>query len=455
MKILFPDPQRMVDLNHPKLAFCPFLISDDGFYPQEANQYLRERSLAEWRPRLGQSAWLVEGQGVVQTRASRETMARRLVEFFRWCDTNKKDWRKINYLDDLLCDWQVGLLNGTASSSGEELVNATVNAYVSEAAYFLTWAAIRGYREPFNVDLNETKVRKSSGRHAYSSVAVATQTRVGSLVVKPDFNMLPSNQEIEKWLHEVHYLRGPVKRLACETIVRTGLRITECIELQLKDIPAKVNGSWPRTKLSSEGLVVFVHLGNKGKKQSPGSLESVNPRAVYFPLDLAERIYHYITEVRTTLILRGIDREKDKEVRQRRMKAPKPTHLWVGERYGLPFSAGMLRRVWRGVPSRPPGWHPHTGREFFAVETIVKYSKDLCESRGVFQIDGVNQLGWLDALLSQQIRVILSPIMGHLSEETTNLYLRKIKHRLVEVMGHPAIMWANICSEDGEQLEEE
>ena len=455
LKILFPDPQRMVDLNYPKLAYCPFLIADDGSYPREANQYLRERSLAEWRPRLGQSAWLVEGRGVVQTRASREAMSRRLVEFFRWCDNSKKDWRKVNYLEDLLCEWQSGLLNGTVSCTRKGLSNGTVNLYVTEAAFFLTWAAMRGYREPFIVDLNEVKVRKSSGNHTYSGAPVAIQTRVGSLAVKPDFKMLPTNQEIEKWLHEVHYLRGPVKRLACETIVRTGLRITECVELQVTDIPVKVKGSWPRTKLSSEGLAVVVHIGNKGKKQNPGSLESVNPRTVYFPLDLAERIYHYITEVRTTLILRGIDLEKDKAVRQKRLKAQKPTHLWVGERYGLPFTSGMMRKAWKSVPSCPHGWHPHTGREFFAVETMVKYAKDLCESRGVFQVSGVNQLGWLDALLSQQVKVILSPLMGHISEDTTNIYLRKLKHRLVEIMGHPAIMWANICAEDGEHLEDE
>ncbi len=455
MKIIFPDHQRMMALDHPKLAYCPFLINDDGAYPREANQYLRERSLAEWRPRLGQASWANEGRGVIQTRASREAMARRLVEFLRWCARSGKDWRSVNYMDDLLTNWQTGLLVGTAGTAGKPLSNGTVNVYVSEAVYFLTWAAIRKYREPFAVDLNEAKVRKSSGNHAYSGDAVATQTRLGALVVTPDFAMLPTNEEIAKWLHEVHCLRGPVKRLACETIVRTGLRITECTELQLTDIPTKINGSWPRTKVSSEGLAVTVHLGNKGAKVHPGSLESVRPRTVYLPLDLAERIDHYINEVRATLILRGIDREKDKAVRQRLMKSPKPTHLWVGERYGLPFSSGMLRKAWTGVPSCPSGWHPHVGREFFAVETMVRYAKDLCESRSVFQVSGVNQLGWLDSLLSQQIKVILSPIMGHMSEDTTNLYLRKLKHRLVEIMGHPAIMWANICSDDGDEIDKD
>lgn len=454
MKVLFPDPQRMVDLGHAKLSYCPFLIADNGSYLRDANQYLRERSCAEWLPRLGQSASKIKSKAVVQTRASREAMARRLMEFLRWCNRSGKDWRAVDYEDDLLGTWQVGLLTGTLSTSGRELTNETVNVLMSEACYFLTWAADRKYRPPFSVVLNEVGVNKSSGSYTYSGEKVPTQTRMGSLTPMPNFSMLPTDREIERWLHEVHYLRGPVKRLCCETICRTGLRITECIELQVTDIPAKVNGAWPRTKMFAEGLAVKVHRGNKGRKVSPGSLESVTPRTVFVPLDLAERIDHYIQEVRSTLILRGIDRIKDKSECQRRMKSPKPTHLWIGETSGLHFSSGMLYKSWTNVPSCPKDWHPHTGREFFAVETMVQYAISLCESRSVFQVSGVNQLGWLDALMANQVKVILSPLMGHVSEDTTNLYLRKMKHRLVELMGHPATMWAEICADEGENLDE-
>jgi len=115
----------------------------------------------------------------------------------------------------------------------------------------------------------------------------------------------------------------------------------------------------------------------------------------------------------------------------------------------------MLYKSWTNVPSCPAGWHPQTGREFFAVETMVQYAKDLCEARDVFQVVGVNQLGWLDSLMANQIKVILSPLMGHVSDETTNIYLRRMKHRLVEIMGHPAIMWSEICGDDGENLDHE
>lgn len=447
----------MIELNHAKLSHCPFVIGDDGSYPPEVNQYLRERSLGEWIPRLGQSAWNQEGKAVVQTRASREAMARRLVEFLRMCDHSDppKDWRAVDYEYDLLDTWQTGLLTGTLSTSGKGLTNGTVNVLISEAAYFLTWAAVRKYRPPFTVTLNTARVNRSSGRHTYSNEKTPNQTRMGSLPAQPDFTMLPTDQEVERWLHEVHYLRGPVKRLACETICRSGLRITECTELQVTDIPQKVDGAWPRTSVLAEGLAVKVHRGNKGRKVSPGSLESVNPRTVYLPLDLAERIHHYIHEGRSTLILRGIDRIKDKADRHRRMRGPKPTHLWIGETYGLPFSSGMLYKSWTNVPSCPAGWHPHVGREFFAVETMVQYAKNLIEARGVFQVTGVNQLGWLDSLMSNQIKVILSPLMGHVSDETTNIYLRKLKHRLVEIMGHPAIMWAKICADEGDDLDQE
>lgn len=455
MKIVFPSPERMAELSHPKLAHCPFLIGDDGSYPREVNQYIRERSLGEWIPRLGQAASRNLGNAVVQTRASREAMARRLIECLRWCERAGKDWREVDYEEDLLGTWQTGLLTGTLSTSRKKLSNGTVNVLVSEAAYFLTWAADRKYRAPFSVTVNTAKVTRSSGNHTYSGEKVAVQTRMGSLTAMPDFTMLPTDDEVRKWLHEVHYLRGPVKRLACETICRTGMRIQECSQLLVTDIPQKVDGQWPRDKVLNSALRVRVHVGNKGKKVSAGSMESVKPRDVYFPIDLAERIYDYLHGLRSTLILRGIDRIKDKVERQRRMRAPKPTRLWVGEKYGQPFTSNMLYKSWTGVPSCPTGWHPHVGREFFAVETMVKYAKDLIEARGVFQVSGVNQLGWLDSLISNQIKVILSPLMGHVSDETTQLYLKKLKHRLVDIMGHPAIAWAEICSVEGDELDDE
>jgi hypothetical protein len=67
----------MVSLGQAKLAYVPFLIGDDGGYPKEANQYLRERCLAEWRPQLGQSAE-PSGKIVIPTRQSRDGIARLL-----------------------------------------------------------------------------------------------------------------------------------------------------------------------------------------------------------------------------------------------------------------------------------------------------------------------------------------------------------------------------------------
>jgi hypothetical protein len=101
----FPSPQRMIDLAHAKLSHCPFVIGDDGSYLPEVNQYLRERFLGEWIPRLGQSAWKKDGKAISQTKASRAAMARRLVEFLRWCDRSDppKDWRAVDYETDLLC----------------------------------------------------------------------------------------------------------------------------------------------------------------------------------------------------------------------------------------------------------------------------------------------------------------------------------------------------------------
>lgn len=446
MKVLFPDPKRMAELGYPTLSYCPYIISDDGTYLREANQYLRERSLAEWVPRLGQGA-AQRYKARVQTVVSREAMARRLVEFLRWSIQQQKDWREVNYIDDLLSVWQPGLLLGTASTSGKKLKHSTVNALVTEAALFLTWAADRKYRQPFSLLLNTARVNKSRGDHSHSGKKSEVEIRLGSLPERPALLSLPSDGEIKKWIHEVHYLRGPVKALASETICRTGLRITECMELLVSDIPEKIDGCWPEKWLRDGSVPVLVHRGNKGQKIHPGSLESVNPRTVYLPLDLADRIAHYIQEGRSTLILRAINSIPDRHERDRRMRAPRPSRLWIGETSGLPFSSGMLYKAWTTVPSCPKCWHPHKGRELFAVNTIVSYMRDLLEVKGITEIAGVNQLGWLDGLMVGQIRIILSPLLGHVSEKTSEIYLKAAKQRLVEVFGHPALLWDEMCSD--------
>lgn len=434
----------MHELDHAPLSYCPFIIADDGSYPREANQYLRERALAEWVPQLGQSGE-VKYRVRVHTKRSSETMARRLIEFLRWCLRESKDWRSVTYLEDLLSEWQPSLLLGTRSTSGKKLANSTVTGLISEAILFLTWAAVREYRGPFKVILNVAAVNKSKGDRTYGHKKSIVETRLGSLSPAPQLMKLPEDSQISQWLREVELLRGPVKRLACETICRTGLRITECAQLLVTDFPNKTNGSWPRDVIENESVRVLIHRGNKGPKIHAGSLESTKPRYVYFPIDLADRIANYICEGRPTLIMRAINSIKDKHERQIRSRSVKPTRLWIGEKSGLPFTSGMLYKSWTSVPGCPADWHPHAGREFFAVDTVVTYMRDLLATKSIIRISGVNQLAWLDGLMSGQIRIILSPLLGHVSEDTSRKYLKAGKHRLVEIFGHPALIWDEIC----------
>lgn len=142
MRVIFPDPTRMHALGYSKLAYVPFLIAEDGNYPVEANRYLRERACLEWRPKVeyGDERFRFN---VSQTINSLEAMARRLMEFLLWCDKEQypSAWREVSYQDDLIENWQKGMLNGSASRSQKRLCNETVNARIAEACYFLIWAA--------------------------------------------------------------------------------------------------------------------------------------------------------------------------------------------------------------------------------------------------------------------------------------------------------------------------
>lgn len=75
------------------------------------------------------------------------------------------------------------------------------------------------------------------------------------------------------------------------------------------------------------------------------------------------------------------------------MKSPKPTHLWVGERYGLPFSSGMCAK--RGPVChrvRPDGMDQLWDVSFSPSKQWSDTQKT-SESRSVFQVSGYNRVG--------------------------------------------------------------
>lgn len=177
MRWVLPPKGFFVDLDVPKLQYIPILIGEAGSYPVEANRYLIERSCGEWAPGLDESV-----DPPIPTLKSRKNIASRVCAFFYWCDQVAcLNWRTMTYAEDLLQNFQAGLISGTASLTSKPLSPSTINLYVDEACAFLTWAGDRGYREAFKVPQRRVRLSASSGAHSHSYQGKGVVLRLGKL----------------------------------------------------------------------------------------------------------------------------------------------------------------------------------------------------------------------------------------------------------------------------------
>lgn len=452
-----PNAPALAELGFASIAHVPFLMREDGYYPAEVNRYIRARALLELELKLGTKEGLGESKRTNSRRRrtflslqSVKAIAEKIGEFLRWCDKTERDWRSIEYVADVI-QWQRQLLAGTASASGKALGPDRVNQLINEACYFLTWAsetpsdAAVAMRSPFYVPASEVWADiASSGTSAVSPRKEIKEVRAGALPSAPLKLSLPEPHEVEKWL-EAMRARFPVKALMAETITSAGLRISEVNQMLPETLPPR--DQW-RRRMSDGHLLVWITHGIKGPKESPFSAKSVRPREVPFPLDLAERIDHYRNVTRPNQLRIWIKSGKDREERARRSRAPKPTRLWLSESSNQPFANKQLYVAWTQVAHCPEDWHPHAGREYFAVETIVAWVRNDLVARGATKVP---ELTWLMGAMRDQVRLLLTPILGHVSDETTRIYLRQVHRRLIAEFGHPALSWSNHVDTDEER----
>lgn len=438
MRVIARDPHQLEAAGYPSLVHVPFLIHEDGTYPDEANRYIRVRSLCEWQLRMGNESQPSRSGRRFLTAQTAHAVAWRIGAFLDWCEETKRDWRKACYFDDLIMAWQPKLLSGEASKSGKPLSHDAANVLISEACYFLTWAGdpLRGLREPFNVVTNSFSVSTSKGTSANGDRKRNVESRVGALAPTRAQFFLPTPEEVGIWMLGMRS-RYPVKALMAELILVTGIRLSECCEWRIDTLPPKEQ--WT---IHDGKVTVVLRHGIKGPKVTPGSTLSARPRDIEIPIELALRINHYATVTRPTQLLRWTKSDKTPEGRTKRIRAQKPIHLWLSEFSNQPFDKNQLYNAWTTAPGCPRGWHPHRGRHFFAVETVAEWLRnDLASKR---QSD-VPEMSWLSAIARDQISLILAPKMGHVSAETTLLYLKAAHSRLVKEYGHPAIRWQSFC----------
>jgi integrase len=346
------------------------------------------------------------------------------------------------YEQDIVGHYQRGLLSGACAANKKALSVATVNAYVDEAVLFLKWAAERGHRGPFKVPRRRVRVPVSNGAHSYSYMGPVVTQRHGKLQVTSDpLPTLASAKDVARWMKTIQ-LRAPVKALIFEFMFRTGARLSEANQLRTTCFPDKSFGGnevWPPRWALQGWVPVTLRYGVKGGKVEPASAFSTRSRVVEVPIDLADRIWHYKQLIRPTLLRRFTRGDKSKDKSNGR--------LWLGEKKAQPVSNTMLYRAWVAAPLCPLDWHPQSGRHFFAVERICEATRLQLRLRPETRLQDVS-IGWLHGLMAGQVRLILSPLMGHVNEDTTMRYLRCALQRLIESASHPAFAWNQLIDAD-------
>lgn len=438
------DADGLRKAGYASVSHVPFVIRSDCYYPSTINRYIRGRALCEIDLKFGSDAPESISRKRFLTQLSCESVAKNMKAFLnRFGD----DWKSLDYVTDLM-QWQYGLIDGTASESGKPLGPNRVNSLIAEACYFLTWASSirdsRGepLRVPFLVKTNSsTRARHDGKRSKGHKNGIAVSSRVGAVRPKASSLMLPSPKEVGLWMRSMR-VRYDVKSLEAECAISVGLRASEIIDLEVDDIPPR--GQWDGL-IRGGCLPVTICHGNKGGKISPASNVSANPRVVLFPLDLAERIDEYRTQIRPMQLVRWINQASDQKEKHRRQRAPKTKKMWLSEWSNQPHSYQRLYDAWTKVPHCPPEWHPHAGREYYAVESVVSYVRDTLEMN---QSGTVPNLTWLEGAMSSQVKLLLSPTMGHVDEETTMKYLRYVHVRLIEEFEHPSISWQLYCEDE-------
>ncbi len=397
--VFWPNAAGLTKLGFGRVAAVPVLFDGHGRYLRPAARYLRERATLQWHPSRDE----LGGGGRDFPRPSTlRHIAYALSNFLNWCVARGVDWHGAAY-DDVLRYQREQIRGLWAARKGRRLHPGTANARADEATHFLEWAAAVDLRQPFpypRVTLRRNAVFK--GRTAGVVHTRAGRAKVGHPDTAGRVLQLPTAAETAAWLDSVLRRRGHAKALIGKSILLTGVRLGEVLALTTTQIP------------STE---VLAALGQAGRAMAQVHLietKGGRPRTIDVPLALASELRNWIDTRRMVAAARY----------RRRTGGTAGDLLFLSDargHEGTPLRHRTVQRVFKEVGPRPAAWSPHLGRHTFACNFLLHaLQKEAAVAGGPVPAMGAEWvrargLFWLDMLRRQ---------LGHLSVETTNLYLR-------------------------------
>nr|WP_315468599.1 site-specific integrase [uncultured Undibacterium sp.] len=407
--IYWPEESLLIDAGFKSIARVPCIFNENWNYQREASWYLRDRSRGE-ALNLGE-------QTRYPTKQSLETFGRAICNFLEWCVWSSRPWQEVDYFNDLINGYQKHMESGVFSIRKKPLSASTINSRIDETCNFLKWAARKGLRGSFKVQVQNMNLRLPSRGvgNAYLKEGIS---RVGQVRADPLVLKIPSDEEVERWLDCVKLEKGETKALMCEIIIKTAIRREECVQWRIWTLPED-RRSWD---IVGDKITLKVEYGAKGSKRLDGDGVEVGPsRQIVIPLELAERIHYYREYVRPKIRMKFVNAASNETERRQRMRNIEK-RLFLSEYDGEPISGKMLWKAWSEVSIKPyREWSPHLGRHFWCCRTLLNFYLE----RQKQLAKGVVITGdWITGNAQSDLLTIIKPQLGHLDVKTTNTYLR-------------------------------
>ncbi|WP_152608502.1 tyrosine-type recombinase/integrase [Croceibacterium mercuriale] len=397
--LLRPDNDQLAEAELDAYHGVPFLVSADWTYLDHQNAFIRERAVGLWS-----SSGRFRNELTIGERLSENaTLAysHDLKNFTSYLERRRLNWRTLNY-QGLIDTYDADMGAGKWSETGKPLAAETINRRMRVACQFLLWAGDRDHRPPFVVPTVPSRRRSSTTRFAFDIV----EKRVGKRPLYSSQLRLPTREEIRSFIEEVRCRHGRTRALAIQFIFETGTRRQETSLIRAEQIPDP-----EYVELDRFGRIAICY-GTKGHRTVGDPSLAGKPRALRIRRDFLVELHNY-KQLGRKQALRNFE--------QKNPGQPSPPQFFLDESTGRPLSSQAIYRAWKTNSNNPVSKRsPHSGRHCFAcyllLDIIAAEAENLGLSKGYPQ-------SHLRTRVDDVITTHIRPVLGHVSETTTERYL--------------------------------
>lgn len=441
----------LAESGYAKVAHLPCILDSRPGYHRLGSRFLIDRGLGIWDPNRRGS----DQSPLPPSANSMKNYADRLANFLEWCEIRGMDPLQAEYKRDLIGRYQGEMLKGIWSRDGTALAARTINSRVDVAADYLSWAADKGLRPPFDI----SKVRKtylaSSPTSGLGHLPRAVEVRKGKVRENKRRLGFPLETDIFDWLHRVYERKGEVGQLICEMILETAVRREEAACWRVDTLP-RDPAEWKianrYASLEQQAVLVDIRYGAKGKEYGRDHGDKIGPvGTIRIPMHIALKLHEYREKIRPKTLAIAIS--QGKTITEQRKIRDETVHLFLNPQDGQRYTGADIYELWRSV-KRPKGWSPHLARDFWACSLLwqrIEQQQQLLELARQANNDIIALHAFQNNALSI-IRLEIQPQLRHVSTETTMIYLQWLSDRLgVNLNLHQR--WLEQLDEDGETEE--